>query len=341
MINGYPAQIDKLRAFGKELNDSPLQSSDRACTVKMADGSMRVGITQVVIHTHSRTPMQGALFFRVSFRFVGEESDPLTTFHTKQDTVWAVVDRRDGLILFGPDEGMFVRARGLGIGTYLLGHLIRLLGNAELGNGYGVVDIALPVKAAEDIDPLDRDSNQERAEIMLTRAGFYVSKAAGKKVAGARRFSDLKNIWSSERVRFLTITQLMEFAGKQLAEAQANKRALDLAAIELEAAHQQVDSQRLTSDQAIQDLTTELNDLQTRPREALSDAGQDQFEISPRGAPDAVPETPSRPLLPANGVAKSEGQLITIDFGKSLTRLAWGALGLGALFLVCILTSAV
>lgn len=176
---------------------------------------------------------------------------------------------------------------------------------------------------------------------MLTRAGFYVSKAAGKKVAGARRFSDLKNIWSSERVRFLTITQLMEFAGKQLAEAQANKRALDLAAIELEAAHQQVDSQRLTSDQAIQDLTTELNDLQTRPREALSDAGQDQFEISPRGAPDAVPETPSRPLLPANGVAKSEGQLITIDFGKSLTRLAWGALGLGALFLVCILTSAV
>lgn len=334
-----PQQIDKLRAFGKELNDSPLQSSDRACTVKMADGSMRVGITQVVIHTHTRTPMQGALFFRVSFRFVGEESDPLTTFHPKQDTVWAVVDRRDGLILFGPDEGMVVRSRGLGIGTYLLGQLIRLLGNAELVNSYGVVDIALPVQAAEDIDPFDRDSNQERAEIMLTRAGFYVSKAAGKKVAGARRFSDLKTIWSSERVRFLTITQLMEFAGKQLAEAQANKRALDLAAIELEASHQQVDSQRLTSDQAIHELTTELNELQTRV--AQSDAGQDQFEISPLAVPDAEPEAPSRPLQPANGVAKFEGQLITIDFGKSLTRLAWGAIGLGALYLVCILTSAV
>lgn len=87
-------QVDKLRALGKELNDSPLQSSDRACSVTMADGSMRLGITQVVAHTHSRSPMQGALFFRVSFRFVGDESDPLTSFHPKQDTVWAVVDRR-------------------------------------------------------------------------------------------------------------------------------------------------------------------------------------------------------------------------------------------------------
>lgn len=334
-----PQQVDRLRALGKELNDSPLQSSDRACSVTLADGSMRLGITQVVTHTHTRSPMQGALFFRVSFRFVGDESDPLTSFHPKHDTVWAVVDRREGLILFGPSEGMYIRSRGLGIGTYLLGQLIRLLGNADLGNSYGVVDIALPVQAADEIDSLDQELNQQRAEIMLARLGFYVSKASGKKVAGARRFSDLKNVWSNERVRFLNIVQLMEFAAYQLTEAQSSKRALDLAASELELAHQNAATQKSAMDDMVLKLKTELDEERSRRIEVQSNSTKDSVAVVSADDPDAVLDSTSRLVDSDVDVPNmaTESKLITVDFGKSLTRLSWGAMGLAALLAICML----
>ncbi len=173
-----------LISVGKQLHASPQTGQDRACLVRQSDGTERLALIQLVTSKQQGSLHRGAEFFRVSFRFVGDDSDPDCQYHLDQNTVWCVIDHKDCQIVFGPTEGIEIRQPGLGIGSYLMAQLIRLIQQSEMRGNYQVQAVHLPIGAKSKVKPEDARANDARIETFLTRVGFYVSPAAGQKVIG-------------------------------------------------------------------------------------------------------------------------------------------------------------
>lgn len=173
-----------LISVGKQLHASPQTGQDRACLVRLSDGTERLALIQLVTSKQQGSLHRGAEFFRVSFRFVGDDSDPDCQYHLDQNTVWCVIDHKDCQIVFGPTDGIEIRQPGLGIGSYLMAQLIRLIQQSEMRGNYQVQAVHLPIAAQTKVKPEDARANDARIETFLTRVGFYVSPAAGQKVIG-------------------------------------------------------------------------------------------------------------------------------------------------------------
>lgn len=203
-----------LISVGKQLHASPQTGQDRACLVRQSDGTERLALIQLVTSKQQGSLHRGAEFSRVSFRFVGDDSDPDCQYHLDQNTVWCVIDHKDCQIVFGPTEGIEIRQPGLGIGSYLMAQLIRLIQQSEMRGNYQVQAVHLPIGAQSKVKPEDARANDARIETFLTRVGFYVSPAAGQKVIGVRRAQDLRPWWNQQKVSFLSFPSFVELAAR-------------------------------------------------------------------------------------------------------------------------------
>ncbi|MCU9525558.1 hypothetical protein OE325_28030, partial [Pseudomonas aeruginosa] len=83
-----------LISVGKQLHASPQTGQDRACLVRQSDGTERLALIQLVTSKQQGSLHRGAEFSRVSFRFVGDDSDPDCQYHLDQNTVWCVIDHK-------------------------------------------------------------------------------------------------------------------------------------------------------------------------------------------------------------------------------------------------------
>lgn len=209
-------QDSALIALARKLDKSPLPSSDRACLITLPDGSTRLGVTQVVNTVHHGGEFAGALFGRVSFRFAGNGSDFSNAFSPTRDVAWFIVDHKNGVVQFGPGEGLIVRHPGLGIGSYIVGQLMRILLGGTAHGSYKVVTSELPTSALDALPPALRAENERRIENVFGNAGFYLSSAAGVRVIGARKVAELKPHWNWDKVRFLNPGQLIDIAADSI-----------------------------------------------------------------------------------------------------------------------------
>ncbi|EKT4529591.1 hypothetical protein [Pseudomonas asiatica] len=207
-----------LSALAAKLDKSTLPVSERACLVTLPDGTSRLGATQVTQSIHHGGEYAGALFCRVAFRFAGEDAEYANTYSSTEDVVWMIVDHKKGLIQFGPDEGVFIRHRGLGIGSYILGQLLRMLHSGSIQGSCRITTSKLPLSGALSwLPPEEAVQNEQRLESVLRSAGFYYSSAAGERVIGARKASDLRSYWNGEKIRFLNPAQLFDTAAAAVA----------------------------------------------------------------------------------------------------------------------------
>lgn len=211
-----------LIALARKLDSIPQQSSERACTVILRDGSTRLGVTQVVQHMNNGGEFAGALFCRVSFRFAGQDSEFQNTFSSTHDVAWFIVDHKRGLVQFGPENGLQVRHRGLGIGSYIVGQLIRLLQGGVTQGNYRVSTFLVPMDVLDALPSDEHQRNIERIDSVFSRAGFYVSTAAGQRVVGARKAGDLRSMWNGEKIRFINPGLLIETTASALSEVSQN-----------------------------------------------------------------------------------------------------------------------
>ncbi|QHF00546.1 hypothetical protein LCG56_27590 (plasmid) [Pseudomonas cannabina pv. alisalensis] len=209
-------QDSALIALARKLDKSPLPSSDRACLITLPDGSTRLGVTQLVNFVHHGGEYAGALFGRVSFRFAGDGSEFSNAFSPTHDVAWFLVDHKNGVVQFGPEEGLIVRHPGLGIGSYIVGQLLRILLGGTAHSSYKVVSSELPISALDALPSAQRAENERRIENVFGNAGFYLSSAAGVRVIGARKVSELKPHWNWEKVKFLNPGHLIDLAAKSL-----------------------------------------------------------------------------------------------------------------------------
>lgn len=222
-------QDNALLALALKLDKSPLPSSDRACLITLADGTTRLGVTQVVNTVHHGGEYAGSLFARVSFRFAGDGSEFSNAFSPTCDVAWFIVDHKKGLVQFGPEEGLIVRHPGLGIGSYIVGQLLRILAGGTAHASYKVVSSELPMSALNALPEQLKAENERRIENVFGNAGFYLSTASGVRVIGARKVADLKPHWNGEKVKFLNPGQLIDIAAQSMdtcRRAEADKGAL-------------------------------------------------------------------------------------------------------------------
>ncbi|HHH9441310.1 TPA: hypothetical protein ACP32N_003247 [Pseudomonas aeruginosa] len=342
-----------LLSVGKQLHASPLSGQERACIVRLSDGTERLGLFQVVNVKQLNDPHRGADFFRVSFRFVGDESQSKFQYNQVQDTVWCVVDHRESAIVFGPEEGLDVREPNIGIGSYLIAQLIRLLIQAGLRGNYQVETIQLPLVAQRKIALEDTSSNDARIEAFLTRAGFFVSPAAGNLVVGARRFQDLRPWWNQEKVRFLQFVPVVEMAAKALRDKQAAEKAVAAAERIVEGARQhaeQLQTEHQVEVKALQaridqmDGTLaeqryqheqELGQLSIDHAQELQ-AIQDQLLALRRAQPLLIGEQDQAKAPISTGHTM---QNMTFGLAEPLMKLLWAGLGLGTFALLVHLLS--
>lgn len=309
-----------LARAGKELHASPLPGTERFCLVTPANGPVRLGLTQVTVHM---TP-SGQNFGRVSFRFCDEESSPDNQYDESFDTAWFLVDHRLGTVQFGPAEGLRVRVRDQGVGCYILGQLIRVLGQTKMRGQYHVEDFQFTDEMESFLPGEELELNKARAETALKRAGFYVSPAGGKLVVGARKASDLKSSWNSERIRFLNIAQMATVAGAWISKGQANEGELEqlrqsLAAGEVEAGRriEQAENREQELRVQLRELETELREIQASLEDAQLAHSQSEQQAEPG---PVVAEQPPVTL------AGTFPERITIEPSAGLMKLLWSAL---------------
>ncbi|WP_439125926.1 MAG: hypothetical protein ACNJA3_28880 (plasmid) [Pseudomonas rhizophila] len=283
-------QDSALLTLARKLDKSPLPSSDRACLITLPDGSTRLGVTQVVNFVHHGGEFAGALFGRVSFRFAGENSELSNAFSPTHDVAWFIVDHKNGVVQFGPQDGLIVRHPGLGIGSYIVGQLLRILSGGTAHGSYKVVTTELPQIALDALPAALRAENERRIENVFGNAGFYLSSAAGVRVIGARKVAELKPHWNWEKVKFLNPGQLIDIAANSINGCRSAETARGALSVQVEALKNELASAadnleayktelRALSERRAADL------LQAAEREAqlvsgLEDAEADLFRVT-------------------------------------------------------------
>lgn len=329
-MNSRTRNISTLALAGKQLHESPLSGQERACLLVAADGAERLGMFQLVSTRQHGNLHKGAEFFRVSFKLVGGEGEPGTEYSLAQDTVWAIVDHREAAIVFGPEDGMDIRHRDQGIGSYLLGQLVRQLQSVELRGNYAIQSVTLPVAAQ-----LNGTDNDRRIERMVTRAGFYYSSASGTPTIGARKISDLKSWWNQERVQFLAFPRFVEMAsewhrGKLAAEktagaaqsaAEAAGREVQQLRTELREQAAQYAGELQASVDREEVLCREASEREARIQELnqLNVVLSEKTEFLHQQLEDAGSKVPR-----ASGAASD--QILTISLSRPVLCLLWAAL---------------
>ncbi|HDS0956945.1 TPA: hypothetical protein QDZ28_000590 [Pseudomonas putida] len=331
-----------LSALAVKLEKSTVPVSERACIVTLPDGTSRLGATQVTQTIHHGGEHAGALFARVAFRFAGDDAEYANTYSSTLDVVWMIVDHKKGLIQFGPDDGVFIRHRGLGIGSYILGQLIRMLHSGSTQGSYRITTSKLPLSGALSwLPPDEAVQNERRLESVLNRAGFYYSSAAGERVIGARKASDLRSYWNGEKVRFLNPAQLIDTAAAavsactqaQLESAAQSQRVDDLSG-QLSFARDEVSrvtsaferalSTHSTYEEASQAREAQLNS-EIRSLNAALASIEHELEVS-RAAPQdgrLSSATPPPQLARVGNVPKSR---LVIELGQSARTAVWAYL---------------
>lgn len=322
-MNSRTRDISTLALAGKQLHESPLSGQERACLLVAADGTERLGMFQLVSTRQHGNLHKGAEFFRVSFKLVGGEGEPGTEYSLAQDTVWAIVDHREAAIVFGPEDGMDIRQRDQGIGSYLLGQLVRQLQSVELRGNYAIQSVTLPVAAQ-----LNGTDNDRRIERMVTRAGFYYSSASGTPTIGARKISDLKSWWNQERVQFLAFPRFVEMAsewhrGKLAAEktAGAAQSAAEAAGREMQQLRTELREQTARHGAELQALRGEATEREARIQELnqLNAELVQKTEFLHQQLEDAGSQEPRY-------LSAARVQNLTISLSRPVLYLLWAAL---------------
>lgn len=322
-MNSRTRDISTLALAGKQLHESPLSGQERACLLVAADGTERLGMFQLVSTRQHGNLHKGAEFFRVSFKLVGGEGEPGTEYSLAQDTVWAIVDHREAAIVFGPEDGMDIRQRDQGIGSYLLGQLVRQLQSVELRGNYAIQSVTLPVAAQ-----LNGTDNDRRIERMVTRAGFYYSSASGTPTIGARKISDLKSWWNQERVQFLAFPRFVEMAsewhrGKLAAEktAGAAQSSAEAAGREVQQLRTELREQTARHGAELQALRGEATEREARIQELnqLNAELVQKTEFLHQQLEDAGSQEPRY-------LSAARVQNLTISLSRPVLYLLWAAL---------------
>lgn len=333
-------QDSALIALARKLDKSPLPSSDRACLITLPDGSTRLGVTQVVNTVHHGGEYAGALFGRVSFRFAGDGSEFSNAFSPTRDVAWFIVDHKNGVVQFGPEEGLIVRHPGLGIGSYIVGQLLRILSGGTAHGSYKVVTSELPMSALDALPPALRAENERRIENVFGNAGFYLSIAAGVRVIGARKVAELKPHWNWEKVKFLNPGQLIDIAANSInacRNAEDAKGALNLQVeaitAELASATDSLEAARADID-GVAESKAALQ-LQAAEREAmlvsaLEEAESDLFRVTgeldhAKAAYMQLLSEPAQSALatPVPPAAFQFSPYLVFELGKQTRILAW------------------
>lgn len=333
-----------LHELACKIDKSPTPTTERSCQVTLPDGSTRLGLTQCVHYVHHGGEYAGALFCRVAFRFAGADSDLPNSYSPTHDVAWLIVDHRRGVVQFGPEGGLLVRQRGLGIGSYILGQLIRPLLGGQINGTYKVITSVLPEAAIASLPPEEVTENERRLERVLARSGFYLSSAAGTRVVGARRVSDLRASWNGEKVRFLNPGQLIDLAaGAVMSSSAAESKGLLLAT---KLSELQGETDRIAGalaaaqsklDERVGFHTREVQAFQAREAEfnneiqALKTIVQDLEGALQRGASSHQPQLAAAPVP----VAAPSNSTMVIELGLSARRAVWATLGV-----LCVLGSA-
>lgn len=328
--------LTTLISVAKQMHSSPQPGSERACMVKMPDGSDRLALTQLVNSKHHGSIHNGAHFYRVSFRFGGDSGAPDGQYDLEKDTAWCIVDHKNSNIVFGPVEGIQIRNAGIGIGSYLIAQLVRLLQQAEIRGNYHVKSVQLPTDAQAAIAPKDAATNDARIESFLTRVGFYVSPAAGTKVVGVRRLQDLRPWWNQEKVRFLGFNQFVDLACQWQKEKQQADRAVEAAERIVVGAKQQLSETQNQSNLQLARITELEAELETQ-------ASESQSLLSAASSQHNIEANQLRSQLDNFANAQEQGgtnhsfsnevnrQILTISLAQPLMRFLW--IGLAASFL--------
>lgn len=344
-------QDSALIDLARKLDKSPQPSSDRACLITLPDGSTRLGVTQVVNTVHHGGEYAGALFGRVSFRFAGDGSEFSNAFSSTHDVAWFIVDHKNAVVQFGPVEGLIVRHPGLGIGSYIVGQLLRILSGGTAHGSYKVVTSELPMSALDALPQALRTENERRIENVFGNAGFYLSSAAGVRVIGARRVADLKPHWNWEKVKFLNPGQLIDIAANSINACRVAEAANGALNLQVESIQADLGSATTSLEAARVEIGTLAESkaaiqLQSVEREEQLVSGLDEAEadlfrvtseldhskaahqllLSEQGQPPTA-----KPLHPC---AELGSPHLIFDLGKPTRILAWsivaGSLLLGA-----------
>ncbi|RTC46887.1 hypothetical protein EKL37_07030 [Pseudomonas aeruginosa] len=327
-----------LISVGKQLHASPQTGQDRACLVRLSDGTERLALIQLVTSKQQGSLHRGAEFFRVSFRFVGDDSDP------------------DCQIVFGPTDGIEIRQPGLGIGSYLMAQLIRLIQQSEMRGNYQVQAVHLPIAAQTKVKPEDARANDARIETFLTRVGFYVSPAAGQKVIGVRRAQDLRPWWNQQKVSFLSFPSFVELAARWQREKNQSEKAVEAAqrivegahlhASQLQTAHaeevasleskiEQLEGTVSSQEEQHAALIRELLEKQAEETQGLRRQIEDIQSMHGQIEDRVTALNPAQPSAGDTLEARAESatqmqRTLTISLAPALMKLLWAALALSA-----------
>ena len=319
--------IDSLIAVAKRLNASPHTGSERACIVRMQDGTERLAVTKLVNTKQHGTEHNGASFYRVSFKFAGYSD---ADYSQEVDVVWCIVDHKEANIVFGPTDGIRVSEKGIGIGSYLLAQVIRLVQHAELRGNYQVHSVQLPLPAQAGVDSDDVEANNGRIEAFLTRAGFYVSPAGGAVTVGIRRQKDLKTWWNQDKVKFLGFPQFVELASRWQTEKLRADANLAVAMQTNQEQTEQISALKVR----ITNLAEERSALDEQHQSTVKQLTQRNAELEQEtqalakpttDAPAGEHATPVLNTVPSP--APTYPRSVTIDLSPALLRLLWAGLG--------------
>ncbi|MFJ7794393.1 coiled-coil domain-containing protein [Pseudomonas sp. NPDC096950] len=333
-----------LYKIAKELSQSAMTVSERACLVKSADGSKRMAMTGIssVNYPHSGIG-QGSTLHKVSFRFIGDESDPMCRYHPTEDMAWALVDPRSKTVLFGPERGMLIRQRSEGIGSYILGQLIRLVNPGVSVGGFKVHEFKMPLSVEGVLPGDEQQINSLRCEAMLRRAGFYVSPVGAGLVVGARKALDLQSRWNLDKIWFMNPAQLAENASIWLSEGVESassliktKDELRLAQDDLESARGELERERqaLQRQQRDHDAQTESLKAQKQADEETIAAlraevlQQDQKLVGVAQAVELPPVPPASTELSAD----AHPRILRVELGRSVMGFLWVVLAVVSAF---------
>lgn len=326
-----------LYKIAKELSQSAMTVSERACLVKSADGSKRMAMTGISSVNYQHPGIgQGSILHKVSFRFIGDDTDPMCRYHPTEDMAWALVDPRSKTVLFGPEQGMLVRQRSEGIGSYILGQLIRLVSPGVSLDRFKVHEFKMPLSVESVLPGDEQQYNAVRSEAMLRRAGFYVSPVGAGLVVGARKATDLQSRWNLDKIWFMNPAQLAENAAIWLSEGVESassliktKDELRLAQNDLESAREELELER----QALQRQQRE-HDAQTESQKAQKHADEEtisalkveriQQEQKLVGLTRTAEMTPAAPI--PNQAADDHTRTLRVELGLSVTSFLWAAL---------------
>lgn len=344
-----PRSRTTLISVGKQLHASPQTGQDRACLVRLSDGTERLALIQLVTSKQQGSLHRGAEFFRVSFRFVGDDSDPDCQYNLEQNTVWCVIDHKDCQIVFGPTDGIEIRQPGLGIGSYLMAQLIRLIQQSEMRGNYQVQAVHLPIGAQSKVKPEDARANDARIETFLTRVGFYVSPAAGQKVIGVRRAQDLRPWWNQQKVSFLSFPSFVELAARWKQEKNQSEKSVEAAhlhASQLQTAHaeevasleskiEQLEGKVSSQEEQHEAFIRELLEKQAEETEGLRRQMEEIQGMHSQIEDRVAALNTAGPSVGDTLEARTESatqmpRTLTISLAPALMKLLWTALALSA-----------